>query len=784
MLRWGLPLLIAGALGSVVGIAVAATIHVPAAEAVAELNHPLVTELYDSSGQPLKSYLRQVRFMLEEGEVPPILERALLAAEDRNFHRHGGIDLSGIVRSAITNIRLGEIEQGASTLTMQLAGTLFLDRQQRRWERKVREAFYAVEMEKTLSKQQILTLYCNIVNLGHGNYGFEAASRYYFGKNAHELTPGEAATLAASVRRPSDWTPITRPDIIQRRRDWILDTLAEEGYLTASETATEKGLPLGVAKRVSRPQVGAYLAEDVRRYLYDTYGEKGLYERGLRVETTLDPRIQAAAERALRDGLAEIDKLQGWRGAAAKLDLADPEATPPASWSWGEIRDGDWRQGVVLEAGAASASVRVGESEYTLDREATAWTRKARVDRVLAPGDVVWLAFREEDGVLGVTLAQEPEVEGAVVVLDSATGAVRALSGGFSFQRSEFNRATQAKRQAGSAFKPFVFGAAYEAGFTAADTLFDAPVAFPAADQQETYSPRNFYRRYEGILTLRKALEKSINVTSVKLQDLVGPQRVIDFARRCGITSDLFPFPSLALGAAELSPLEVAAAYAAIANQGLFVEPYMIERVSTPDGRVLEQHQLSAGKAMEPDIAYLLTHTLRGVVQRGTATDLKALEIEVAGKTGTTDDYSDAWFAGFTPEYTMVVWVGHDVKKRIGRGMTGARAALPIWKEILVKGLEDGWVNREAAFPVPPNVVLRPIEANSGLLPAGTPSEKIILEAFIQGTEPAQSHDPSLDRVFELPWYQQRAFYGLPKEGERMPEDVVDWAPILERWES
>lgn len=790
--RWVTPLLLAAGLGGIVGVAVAATIHVPAAEAVGELDHALVTQLFDATGRPLKAYRKQTRFMLEDGAVPPVLEQALLAAEDRNFHQHGGIDLIGIVRSAVRNVQLGEIDQGASTLTMQLAGTLFLDRTQRSWERKVKEAFYAVELEKTLSKQQILTLYSNVINLGHGNYGFEAASRYYFDKPVAEVDAAQAATLVAIVPRPSDWTPIQRPELVQRRRNRILGAMAERGDLTADELARLRERDLGVASRTDRPEIGEYLAEDVRRYLYETYGEKGLYERGLRVETTLDPRMQRAAERSLRDGLFEIDRLQGWRGPIAKVDLAG-EFTEPASWRWGPIEDGDWREGLVLSSTAAAATVRVGDREFTLDPKAIQWTRKARVDQVLSEGDVAWFSFAAEEGdsegssiprPFAIQLVQEPEVEGAAVLLDSATGAIRALVGGFSYSRSEFNRATQAKRQAGSSFKPFVFGAAFEAGFTAADTLFDAPVAFPAEDQQLTYSPRNFYRRYEGILTLRKALEKSINVSAVKLQDLVGAQKVIDFARRSGVRSDLFPFPSLALGAAELAPIEVAAAYAAIANQGLYVEPYMIERVTTPDGRVLEQHQLSAGQAMEPGIAYLLTHTLRGVVQRGTGTELKPLGLQIAGKTGTTDDYSDAWFTGFTPEYTLVVWVGHDRKKRIGRNMTGARAALPIWKGVFEAGIEEGWVNPDAEFAVPSNVVLRPIEANTGLLPAGTAEEKVILEAFIQGTEPAQSYEPTMSRVMELPWYQQRAFYGLPKEGERMPEDVIDWTPILERWDS
>ena len=366
-------------------------------------------------------------------------------------------------------------------------------------------------------------------------------------------------------------------------------------------------------------------------------------------------------------------------------------------------------------------------------------------------------------------------------MLESATGAIRAMVGGWSFEDSKFNRATQARRQVGSAFKPFVYGAALEAGYTASDTFFDGPTAFPGPTNELTYSPRNFYRDYYGIATMRRALELSMNVTAVKVLDLVGVDRVMDFARRSGIESEMPPYPSLALGTADLSPLELAAAYASFPNQGVSVQPYLIERIQLPDGRTLEQHSTQARKATEPEVAYILTSLLEGVIDRGTGTLVKEFDIDLAGKTGTTDDFSDAWFVGFSPRYTMLTWVGHDMKKRIGRNMTGAEAALPIWKELVVAGLEDGWLSPGERFTRPPGLSNLEVEYYSGLV-SRPGAEKTVEEVFILGTEPVLQYNPDWSKVFVMPWYQQRAHY-VAKARERMPEDIEDWTAILEGWE-
>ena len=800
--RWLAPVAVTPVAGVLLGVGVAAVIDLPQVETVAELTPSQITRLSDRDGEPFRSYSVEKRILLAEGEVPDTFTRVLLAAEDRNFYAHGGFDIIGVFRAVVQNWRRGERFSGASTITMQVARMLFLDRA-KVWRRKIRETLLAVELEKRLSKQQILTLYCNLTYFGHGNYGVESASRYYFGKPSAELTYGEAATLVAIVPSPSVWTPYLRPEIVRTRRDAILRMLGERGVMTRDEAVEAAATPLNVVTQREPKPVAPYFAEKVRLDLYRSYGQKGLYERGLQVQTTLDQRMQSAAAQALRGGLVRIDRLRGYRGPVARVneddltaaDLAESFGGVLARWVGFEPEAGAWAPGVVLQRGRENAEIRIADHRFMLEASGYEWTR--RDSPPLRRGDVAWFELRpvsdaatggEEDADQArfeLELVQEPRIEGAVLLLESATGAVRAMVGGWDYDRSEFNRAFQARRQVGSLFKPLVFGAAFEHGFTPADTLFDAPAVFLGANNQLNYSPRNFYRQYLGIVTLRRALERSINVTSVKLHDIVGAERVVDFAHRTGIRSPLLPYPSLALGAADLTVLEVATSYATIANLGVHVEPYFVERVTTRDGRELDAHVPQASTVVTPEVAFLLTHVLSGVVQRGTAQSARALGLAaVAGKTGTTDGFTDAWFAGFTPRYTLVVWVGYDQQQRIGRNMTGAVAALPIWNEVLRLGIEDGWVDPALTFTRPNQVRLRQVEYHSGLLPSRRRSgQRVIEEAFIVGTEPVLSFDPGTRAVYDLPWYQQRALYGEPKAGENMPEDLFDWTPIMRGWQ-
>jgi penicillin-binding protein 1A len=718
------------------------------------------------------------------------MQQAVLASEDANFFQHGGIDLQGIARAAVADLRHGRIVEGASTITMQLARMLFLSRE-RTWRRKVEEAFTAVELEKSYSKQQILTLYLNLVNLGHGNYGIEAASRYYFNKPAKDLTLTEAATLAGILPLPSRYSPYRAHDVVVSQRNRVLRRMLEERYITRPEYEKAVKQPLlPVPQQAEEEMFAPYFAEDIRKDLETKYGATALYEGGLQVATTLDPQIQQATEDAVRAALLRLDHRRGWRGAVAHLEAADLEAEQLPTWGRGKPVPGRWYQGIVLESGT-TAKVKIGSETYTLDKKGIAWTHRAQPGTILKRGDVAWFRLEVPAAKKGakkdaketaapaepvLMLEQEPRMEGAAVVLESHTGAVRAMVGGWDFDRNKFNRITQAKRQAGSVFKPFVYGAALEAGWTPSDTLLDAPTSFRGADGRLSYRPENYYKKHYGIVTLRRSLEQSINVPAVKLFDLVGGRRVVDFARRCGIATPIPTWPSVALGSTDLIPLELASAFSTVANQGVHIEPYLLEKVVTADGQILEQHFPASYTAMDPSVAYVLTHMMEGVIDRGTAYELKHLPIDIAGKTGTTDDFSDAWFVAYTPRYTILTWVGYDVKRSLGSGMSGAVAALPMWREIVEAGLEQGWIQKGETFRIPPGVTFRETDIHSGLLKAsadapaggGEAQGGGLKEAFVAGTEPASEHSSKWSTITSLPWYQQKQFY-IPKAGENMP---------------
>ncbi|MGH9379232.1 MAG: penicillin-binding protein 1A [Thermoanaerobaculia bacterium] len=754
--------------GVLVGVAFAAAIRVPKVDQLDEQTLGQVTRLFDRDGELLTSYARERRILLREGEIPEVLQQAVIAAEDRNFFQHGGVDAVGVVRASIANLRSGGRSQGASTLTMQLARGLFLSRQ-KTWRRKIEEAFLAVELEKTYTKQQILTLYCNLVFVGEGNYGMQAASRYYFGKDVADITVPEAATLAGIVQRPSVYSPYDNPELVVERRGYVLRSMHEEGYIDEERLRKAMDAPLDVVeRRFDDEGPAAYFAEEVRQRLVEEFGSDAVLERGFQVRTTLDRRMQETAHDALRHGLARLDHRRGWRGSIDHLEPAAVEARTRDALP-ADLSRGRWQQGVVLTTSSAGADVQIDDRRLRLTAEGTEWTGR-RPDQLLKPGDVAWFRLEppaEEGGSAVLMLEQLPEHQGAVLILENATGAVRAMVGGWDFDQTKFNRATQARRQVGSAFKPLVYGAALEAGFTPADTLLDAPVAFRGTTADEPYTPRNYDKHFRGILTLQHALENSINVPAVKLLDLVGVQRVIDLARRGGITERLPPYPSLALGSADVTPLEMATAYASFANQGVYVRPYLIELVVDPAGNELQRHHADVRQMTSPQVAAVLVHMMEGTIDRGTGRRAGRLPLALAGKSGTTNDYSDAWFIGFTPTHTVLVWVGYDTKRTLGDGMTGSAAALPIWIEVLETGLEEGWIEEGGAFPDPPGVVRRAVDARSGLL-AGEGSGGLVEMSFVEGSEPTRSIDPAWSRVLSLPWFQQMSFY-IPKRGERMP---------------
>jgi penicillin-binding protein 1A len=783
ILRWIIPLVIAIIVGALAGVAVAAAIHVPRVENLAGYTPSLVTQLIASDGSVYSTFARERRVMLKESEIPVIMQQAVLASEDSNFFRHGGVDAMGVLRAALTDVRAGRVVQGASTITMQLARSLYLSRE-RTWKRKVEEAFVAVELEKNYSKPQILTLYLNLVNLGHGNYGVEAASRYYFGKPAAKLTLPEAAMLAGIIPAPSRYSPYRTPDQVLRNRDRVLRRMLEEGFIKQQEYQQAVSQPLLVTQQQPEEMFAPYFSEDVRKYLEAKYGPTTLYQDGLQVQTTLDPRIQRAAERAVRDQLLRYDHRRGFRGAIATIEENNVDTQQLPTWPHGKLTLERWYQGIVLDSGPSTARIKIGDQVVPIDAKGIAWTNRKTPGEILKRGMICWFRMHTPEpekttkaktpakpGEPFLLLEQEPVVEAAAVVLESQTGAVRAMVGGWDFDRNKFNRITQARRQVGSAFKPFVYGTALEQGWTPSDTLLDAPTGFMGGDGKLSYWPQNYYHKHYGIVTLRRALEQSINVPAVKLWDLVTGKRVIDFAQRFGIRSPLPNYPSIALGAADIVPMEMAAAYATIANQGTHIEPHLIDKITSQDGHVLEQHFPASYSSTNPAVAYVLTHMMEGVIDHGTAYAINDLPIDIAGKTGTTDDFSDAWFIGFTPHYTILTWIGYDQKRSLGSGQSGAVAALPIWRKIAEDGLATGWLQKGETFSVPPGVVLKDIEYYSGLLSGG--GGRTLKEAFVAGTEPNRQVTSQWSTITNLPWYQQRAFY-IPKQGEKMPGQATD----------
>jgi penicillin-binding protein 1A len=769
------PVLAAILLGAFAGSAATGLVRVPRVSELETYRPDIITEIRGSDGSTIARYAIERRILVSRGDIPAVLRQALIATEDKNFFRHGGVDLPRTAGALLTNVRERRAAQGGSTLTQQLARAVFLS-PRKTISRKVNEAFVAFEIERRYSKEQILTMYANQVYFGHGNYGVEAASRYYFGRSVKDLRLAEAALLAGIVQRPEDQSPFRNPELARQRRRTALRRMQEEGYITAGQRTDAEAEPLPSAPHLKETVVGPYFSEEIRQYLEKTYGEKDLYRRGLRVDSTLDPELQAAADEALGWGLRQLARRKGWRGAARNLKkegYQDLAAYVDPAWDGAAIEPDAVLPGVVTEVARSGARVRIADREFSLPPSGYAWTGATDARRLVKTGDLVSVTItKTKDGALSLVLEQEPVEQGALLILENASGAVRAMTGGFDWNQSKFNRAVQAQRQVGSTFKPFVFLAALEAGYTPADTIFDGPLAIVYDPRKPPYSPSNYDGKYRGIVTLRRALENSYNAATVSLSEAVGRGNVIEAARSLGIRQNLQPWPSIALGAFEVNLLEMTAAYSVFANQGLAFTPYLIERISDVDGDILERTMPEAREVASPQACYQLLQMLRGACQRGTAARAASLGLpHIAGKTGTTNDFTDGWFLGMTPRYTIGVWVGNDKKTTLGPKADGARTALPIWIRLVGRLKERGRIDPAADFESPPNVVFTAVDYETGL--RATPdSPKPILEAFVSGSQPTEEWSARWDEVTRLPWSLQKSFY-LPKTGEAPPAEVT-----------
>lgn len=679
-------------------------------------------------------------FKIEKGihqplkAIPKHMKNAIVAVEDRRFYSHGGIDYYGIARAIFRDIMHVSLKEGASTITQQLAKVMFLT-PEKTITRKLKEIQLALKLEKQLSKNEILELYLNNVYFGHGAYGVEMASRIYFGKSVTQITLPEAALLAGIVKAPTTYSPYNDLVKSRERQETVLLLMEEEGYIKPSQrtAAQQQGIILSSLKSVA--EANNYFLEYVRQQLEQKYGVETVYKGGLRVYTTLNKHAQAVAQKSLQEGLRQVDKRRGWRGPVAKKEnIKAASEEPKLSFS---AQVGDISKGVVIAVSAKEATIKsrglngkllVGDAQWAgtiIEKNGkTRIIKNLKLTDILSVGDIIWVRAKTI-GARNVTfsLEQEPDVEGALVAIAPENGHIKALIGGFSFARGEFNRAVLAKRQPGSAFKPIVFGAALDHGYTPASVVNDEPVSYGS------WKPANYDHKHYGPTRLREALAYSRNIVTVKLLESVGVSNVIAFAKAAGIQQEIPAELSIALGSVALTPLELTSAYSTFANGGIHINPISIVEVRNTKGDVLEFNEPEGTEVMSEQDAYLLTSMLQDVMTYGTG-GRAAIGKPAAGKTGTTNDYKDAWFVGYTPDLVTGVWVGFDdMRRSLGRGEVGGRTSAPIWSEFM-RGIGAGG----SGFPIPEGVVQIPVDPSSGLL--SNESSGVVREFFKTGTQP------------------------------------------------
>ena len=718
-------------------------------------NPPLVTSIRAADGSLVAELYEERRYIVAPSELPPHLIRAFLATEDLRFYEHSGVDIQGIVRALGRNILAGEIVQGGSTITQQVAKSLLLS-PERTYLRKVKEVILAYWIDLALSKDEILHIYLNQIYFGSGAHGVEAAARTYFDKHGKDLTLSEAALLAGLPKAPSRLSPFQDLDAARERQQHVLSRMAKAGFISDEEAREAASQPLSLVRPAhSKSSQLNHFTEEVRRKVEARYGRDMLYKGGLTIHTTLDPKAQRIAERALDQGLLELDERQ-------KRHRPSPVNVPRKNWpnvlekladQNGELSGGKVVTALVvscdssieacdLDLGAHKAVLRgsEGESDGASSSRPLRMFRRGDVIRVHLErllDDNTWYAFPE----------LVPGIEGALVSMEPQTGRIICLVGGTDFETSQFNRATQAVRQPGSAFKPIIYAAALDRGYTEASILMDTPLVRDDDNLLEVWKPANYDHRFLGPITFWKALVHSRNVPSVKLLDSIGVDYAISYARQLGITSELTPSLSLALGASGVTPLELATAYIPFANLGERVEPYLIESIYDRNGSLIEEHQVHRERVIPSETAYIMTHILQDVVKQGTGKTAKALGRPAAGKTGTTNELKDAWFVGYTPATLTAVWVGHDDHNAsLGDGETGGRAACPVWLYFMREYLKN---QPPESFSIPPGVVMARMNPNTGAILH--PNDAGGTYAAFAGSLPVQELPPSDSMLAQEP---------------------------------
>ena len=735
---WALLIFLVISLGAAAGVFAGFLRDLPSLDGLEEYQPSIATTLYTDQDEPFASFYEQRRILLPLSKIPAHLKQAVLAVEDSRFYEHRGLSPRAIARAMIMNLLTRRKSQGGSTITQQLARALFLT-PEKSFARKLKEALLAVEIEKKYPKDKILELYFNQVYFGHGAYGVEAAAQTYFKKSVGELTLAEAAMLAGLPSAPNRFSPIVDPARARRRRDHVLNRMVEQKIIARVQAEAASRTPFDETLFTRSRTIAPYFVEHVRQSLEETYGAYALYNSGLKVYTTLNLKMQRAAEEALVGGLRDLDKARGYRPRPERATEVPRVRIGPYTPRPGEILPG-----TVLKVKAKSLEVLLGRYRGEVPLESMKWTKIANFAEAFREGDSVLvqvLSVDERRKVADLALEQDPELEGALAALDPRDGAIKAMIGGYDFERSKFNRAVQARRQPGSAFKPFVYATAFDRGLTPSTIIEDSPISFHfrVGGKVVAWSPENYDRKFHGPTTLRRGLENSVNVVTVKLIEQVGVDPVIRMAHQMGIESELRREIALALGVSEVTPLELVSAYGVLANGGVRAEPFAIRKVTDSQGRILEEHVAEPQEVIRPETAYVLVNVMKGVVERGTAARARVLKRPLAGKTGTTSEATDVWFIGFTPNLVAGVWVGYDVKKSLGPAETGGRLALPLWITFMQKILPDF---PPEDFTPPENVVAIPVNHMTGR-PVPQDEKGGILEYFIKGTEPVVSQATS-----------------------------------------
>ncbi len=732
-------LLIFLAAGAILGTLLGYEYNLPKIQSLEDYRPDVITDIFSDDNKVIGEFAVERRIVVSFDDIPPYLQLAILAAEDDQFYNHSGVNYLSLLRAAYRDIISMRKSEGASTITQQLARML-MGNMERTFDRKIKELLVTWKIEKQYSKHQILTLYCNQHYMGHGAYGVAAAADTYFGKELKDLTLEECAMIAGLPRNPGLYSPRLHPDAALARRNFILDRMAAERMITRKLAAEAKARPMVLKPRTRETEPAPYFVEWVRQSLADRYTTDVIWRKGLRVHTTLNLEMQKAANDALREGLRNYDKKHGWRGAIDNI-LKTPSASLD-SYTRPDWRPaphpGDIVTGLVQNVGESSATIKIGKYRATLTPKEIAWTKAKSPAAILKAGDLAAfqvVSLDENKNTASVLLDQVPAVQGAIITIQNSTGEIKAMTGGYDFEMSEFNRATQAMRQVGSTFKPFVYSAAFERGLTADSTVLDEPISFTDS-LGRVWRPVNYDGKFKGQITVREALTESRNVPTIRVAALIGIQNVLVMARRFGLAGPMEAYLPLAIGACEATPLEMASAFTVFPNLGMQARPYFIQRIEDYDGVKKEETLPSTHKVLEPEIAEQMLALLQNVVQSGTATAAKSLGRPLGGKTGTTNDFTDAWFVGFTPSITTAVWVGFDEKKTLGNKEAGAVVALPIWIKFMAAVLKDKPVEQ---FAVPEVIEEAPVE---GLETTPPERRKIFVEDLPGGTPPSIPRKP------------------------------------------